>query len=110
MLGIKNCHHRNHNLTVFPKEHNLKGNLPSRSDQGIVNSRLKEFTVPELKNVYKNRLEQFRQRMDEAGAEALIILKPENRAYLSGFEGSAGMLLITKNQALLLVDFLPAKQ
>jgi Xaa-Pro aminopeptidase len=105
MLGFKNCHHRNHNQTVCLKEQHLKGNLPSRSDQGIVNPIIKEFAVPELKDVYKNRLDQFRQRMEEAGAEALIILKPENRAYLSGFEGSAGMLLITKNQALLLVDF-----
>ena len=64
-----------------------------------------EFDPQPPGDIYIKRLEQFRAKMDTAGTEAAIILKPENRAYLSGFDGSAGMLLITRNSALLLVDF-----
>ena len=36
--------------------------------------------------------------------EALFISKPENRAYLSGFTGSFGYLVITQSEALLFTD------
>ncbi len=37
--------------------------------------------------------------------DALLISKPENRFYISGFRGSAGTVLITATQAYLLTDF-----
>lgn len=35
----------------------------------------------------------------------MIVMKPENRRYLSGFSGSAGILFITASDAYLLTDF-----
>jgi len=51
------------------------------------------------------RLERFRQRLVEQELDAFLISQPENRRYLSGFTGSAGLLAITPERALLLVDF-----
>ena len=39
------------------------------------------------------------------GWDAFIVSQPENRRYLSGFTGSAGLLLVTARSALLLTDF-----
>jgi Xaa-Pro aminopeptidase len=38
-------------------------------------------------------------------SQAILISQPENRHYLSGFDGSAGFLLVTQKQALLATDF-----
>lgn len=43
--------------------------------------------------------------MKEGQLDALLISKPENRAYLSGFTGSDGWLLITQQDAYLITDF-----
>ncbi len=51
------------------------------------------------------RLERLRSRMAEQGLDALVVAKPENRAYLSGFTGSAAVLLVTRTGADLLTDF-----
>jgi Xaa-Pro aminopeptidase len=56
-------------------------------------------------DLYKKRLKRFREKMDQAGTEAVIVLKPENLAYLSGFDGSSGILLLTRTSVKLLVDF-----
>ena len=52
-----------------------------------------------------SRLEKLRSAMKEGQVDALLISKPENRAYLSGFTGSAGWLLITQQHAYLITDF-----
>lgn len=39
------------------------------------------------------------------GLDAMLVQQPENRLYLSGFTGSAGSLLITKEKYYLLTDF-----
>ena len=52
-----------------------------------------------------NRLGKLRQRMAEKEIEAVLISQPENRHYLSGFSGSAGLLLITQETAILATDF-----
>lgn len=52
-----------------------------------------------------SRLEKVRSAMKEGQVDALLISKPENRAYLSGFTGSAGWLLITQQDAYLITDF-----
>lgn len=51
------------------------------------------------------RVERLRRLMEEQGVPAIMVAKPENRTYLSGFDGTAGIALVTKTEALLLVDF-----
>ncbi|KAB2951666.1 aminopeptidase P family protein [Heliorestis acidaminivorans] len=37
--------------------------------------------------------------------DALLIMEPNNRRYLSSFTGTAGLLLVTPNQSILVTDF-----
>ena len=52
-----------------------------------------------------NRIDRLRQSLDERQIEAILISQPDNRYYLSGFEGSAGILLITQQHKILATDF-----
>jgi Xaa-Pro aminopeptidase len=52
-----------------------------------------------------SRLQKLRQRFAEREIEAILISQPENRYYLSGFDGSSGYLLITPNRTILATDF-----
>jgi len=52
-----------------------------------------------------NRLQKLRQRLIEKEIDAIFISQPENRYYLSGFDGSSGFLLITPQKAILATDF-----
>jgi len=52
-----------------------------------------------------NRLQKLRQRLAEEEIEAIFISQPENRHYLSGFDGSSGFLLITPQNTVLATDF-----
>ena len=52
-----------------------------------------------------NRLQKLHQRMAEQEIDAFLISQPENRYYLSGFDGSSGFLLITLQNAILATDF-----
>lgn len=54
---------------------------------------------------FEPRLEKLRDSMGVRGLNGLLVLRPENRRYLSGFTGSAGALLIDSGRALLLTDF-----
>lgn len=51
------------------------------------------------------RLARLRQKMSAKGISHLYITKPENRYYLSGFTGTAGVLLIGQATADFLTDF-----
>lgn len=51
------------------------------------------------------RLARLRAALPDSGADAILISHPENRAYLSGFTGSAGHLLISADRAILATDF-----
>ncbi|HEY82976.1 MAG TPA: aminopeptidase P family protein [Dehalococcoidia bacterium] len=51
------------------------------------------------------RLGKLRQKLAEKELDAIFISQPENRYYLSGFDGSAGFLLITAQDAILATDF-----
>ena len=53
----------------------------------------------------KNRLQKLRQKLVEKELDAIFISQPENRYYLSGFDGSAGFLLVTAQDAILATDF-----
>ena len=52
-----------------------------------------------------NRLQKLRQKLVGEEIEAILISQPENRYYLSGFNGSAGFLLITPQNTILAADF-----
>jgi Xaa-Pro aminopeptidase len=51
------------------------------------------------------RINRLRDLLPRQQLDAIIITKPENRTYLTGFTGSAGAALVTAREALLLVDF-----
>ncbi len=53
----------------------------------------------------KSRLQKLRQRLAEQEIDAIFISQPENRYYLSGFDGSSGYLLITPQNRILATDF-----
>ncbi len=50
------------------------------------------------------RLPRLLERLDGAGCDALLVTKMENVRYLSGFTGSAGMLLVSPDGSLLVTD------
>ncbi|MCL6590562.1 MAG: Xaa-Pro peptidase family protein [Firmicutes bacterium] len=52
-----------------------------------------------------SRIQKCRDLILELGLDGIIITNPENRRYLSGFTGSAGVLLISGTQAFLVTDF-----
>lgn len=51
------------------------------------------------------RLAKLREQMSNKGIPYLLITKPENRFYLSGFTGTTGVLLIGSETADFLTDF-----
>ena len=53
----------------------------------------------------EKRLKKIRRFMREHDISGMLITKPENRRYFSGFSGSAGMLLLSDNASKLLTDF-----
>lgn len=52
-----------------------------------------------------NRLERLRDVLKNSELDGVIVAKPENRVYYSGFTGSSGLLLISSDAARLLTDF-----
>jgi len=52
-----------------------------------------------------NRLQKLRQKLAEKEIDAIFVSQPENRYYLSGFNGSSGYLLITPQNMILATDF-----
>jgi Xaa-Pro aminopeptidase len=52
-----------------------------------------------------NRLQTLRQKLAEKEVDGVLVSQPENRYYLSGFDGSAGFLLLTAKAAILATDF-----
>ncbi len=50
------------------------------------------------------RLEKFRQLIAEDKIDGFLVTQPENRRYLSGFTGSAGVLVITPEKQVLATD------
>ncbi|MFC1865065.1 M24 family metallopeptidase [Chloroflexota bacterium] len=52
-----------------------------------------------------NRLQKLRRSLVEKEIDAILVSQPENRYYLSGFDGSSGYLLITPQNQVLATDF-----
>ncbi|GAB7386812.1 Xaa-Pro dipeptidase [Bacillaceae bacterium] len=53
----------------------------------------------------EQRLQRLRAALQAEKIDGLLVTNPFNRRYLSGFTGTAGVLLITRERALLLTDF-----
>lgn len=53
----------------------------------------------------QQRLAHLRDALSERGWDAIVVSQPENRRYMSGFTGSAGLLVVAPQKALLLTDF-----
>lgn len=53
---------------------------------------------------YAERLQALKHAVRDEGLEALIVVSKVNRQYLSGFTGSAGVLVVTARSARLFVD------
>ena len=51
------------------------------------------------------RLQRLRQHLLAAGLDAIWVSNAQNRRYLSGFSGSAGLLLLTADTQQLFTDF-----
>ena len=50
------------------------------------------------------RAERLRERLDQAGCEALLVTNLANVRYLTGFTGSAGLLLVLPDELVLATD------
>lgn len=51
------------------------------------------------------RLTRLRELMAESNLDGLLIAQPENRRYLSGFTGSAGVLIVAPGRQAIATDF-----
>ncbi len=51
------------------------------------------------------RLIRLRARLDAAGADAVLLARPQNVTYVSGFAGSAGLVVVVGGEPTLVVDF-----
>tara|TARA_Y100000590_G_scaffold169152_1_gene193782 strand:+ start:2560 stop:3636 length:1077 start_codon:yes stop_codon:yes gene_type:complete len=52
-----------------------------------------------------DRVKNIRDRFDDYGINGLLVQSPDNRRYISGFTGTAGSLIISRDQAVLATDF-----
>jgi Xaa-Pro aminopeptidase len=51
------------------------------------------------------RIGKLRKNLREIGVDSVLVCQPENIYYLSGFDGTTGHLLITKESNILITDF-----
>lgn len=54
---------------------------------------------------FPTRVQKLRERLTQDNLDALFISNTENRRYISGFESSAGYLLVTRRNAVICTDF-----
>lgn len=52
-----------------------------------------------------SKLSNLRKAIASKELDGLLIMSPKNRRYVSGFVGSSGALLVTRDQAILITDF-----
>lgn len=51
------------------------------------------------------RLDKLRAQLAQQPIDGMLIIKPENQRYVSGFTGTSGYLLVTDTDAVLITDF-----
>ena len=54
--------------------------------------------------VYRRRIDDLQAYLDARGLDALIVSTPANIVYLTGFAGSAGLMVVSREREWLLVD------
>jgi len=59
-------------------------------------------TLPPL--LVTGRVQSLRQLMDDAKIDALLVSAPTNVRYLTGFSGSAGLVVVTESEMVLVTD------
>jgi Xaa-Pro aminopeptidase len=59
---------------------------------------------PSVPPAFSTRLTALQAYLDARQLEALVVSAPVNIAYLTGFSGSAGLLLVTRDDRFLIVD------
>ena len=52
-----------------------------------------------------NRIRRLRERLEDNSLDAILVSQPENRLYLSGFSGSQGFLIVSRDHAFIATDF-----
>ena len=52
-----------------------------------------------------SKLDKFKVKLNEAGADAAILSSVVNQRYMTGFDYTDGYVLITKNKSYVLADF-----
>lgn len=52
-----------------------------------------------------NKLSNLREKLNEKKLDGILITNGKNRRYLTGFTGTAGVVLVTLDQALFITDF-----
>lgn len=62
----------------------------------------RELELPPFVSARQQRL---REKLDRLGVDAFLTFSPANRRYLSGFTGSAGYVLVTRDAAELYTDW-----
>jgi len=53
----------------------------------------------------KERVQRLQEKLQQHNLQALLVSHPANRQYLSGFDGSSGVLLVEREQCFLFTDF-----
>ncbi len=53
----------------------------------------------------KHRINNLHMSMNEKNIDGMVIMKPENRMYMSGFTGSSGIVIVSAKENVLLTDF-----
>ena len=66
------------------------------------NRRVREESFSEMT---KTRLAALRELLPSSSVDGLLITRPENRRYITGFTGSAGVALVSQNHAFFVTDF-----
>ncbi|MGI6343834.1 MAG: M24 family metallopeptidase [Bacillota bacterium] len=51
------------------------------------------------------KLDRLREGLSQAEIDALLVMRPENRRYISGFRGSSAFIIVGRQGAWLLTDF-----
>lgn len=57
-----------------------------------------------MTSIYHKRIQQLRCMLEEQHLQSLLVAKPENVLYISGFSGGEGLLLLTQDEAYLFAD------
>lgn len=52
-----------------------------------------------------DKLERLRESFEQLHIDGMLITNPYNRRYISGFTGTAGVVLVSKDRALFITDF-----